>query len=99
MLVDIISRGDFIDSTGDFYGKVFGAEFFEALWTFDVGQLSVDDDRGEVRRCIVCHRREKVLVLAVNYPRTHERRYGKKSSIIDMSSEKPDAQRLVRVVY
>ena len=65
MLVDVVPRGNFVDSTGHFYGEVFGAEFFEAFWTLDAAKLGVDYDRGEVRGSIVCDRRVQVFVLAI----------------------------------
>jgi hypothetical protein len=44
----------------------------------------------------------QVFVLPIFQPETYEERYhryGQESSIIDVSSEKADAQRIVRTIY
>jgi hypothetical protein len=65
VFVDIVRRGDLIDSARHFDGEVFSVEFFEALWALDVGKFGRDDDRGEVRGRIVCNRRRQVFVSAI----------------------------------
>jgi hypothetical protein len=65
VLVDVVSRGNFIDGAGHFDCEVFSAEFLEALWTLDATQFGVNYDRREVRGSIIRDRRVQVLVLAI----------------------------------
>jgi len=58
VFVDVVPRGDLVDSAGHFDREVFGAKFFDALWTLDAAKFGVDYDRGEVRGSIVCDRRK-----------------------------------------
>jgi hypothetical protein len=65
VLVDVVPRGDFVDSAGHFDCEIFGVEFLEAFWTLDAAKFGVDYDRGEVRGSIICNRRVQVFVLAI----------------------------------
>lgn len=54
VFVDVVPRGNFVDSAGHFDCEIFRVEFLEAFWTLDAAKLSVDYDRGEVRGSIIC---------------------------------------------
>ena len=54
VLVDVVRRGNFVDSAGHFDCEIFRVEFLEAFWTLDAAKLGVDYDRGEVRGSTIC---------------------------------------------
>ena len=65
MFVQVVRRGNFVDSAGHFDCEIFSAEFLDALWTLDATQFGVNYDRGEVRGSIIRDRRVQILVLAI----------------------------------
>lgn len=65
MLVDVVPRGNFVDSAGYFDCEIFSVEFLEGFWALDAAKFGVDYDRGEVRGSIICDGRVQVFVLAI----------------------------------